>query len=161
MPIAGGTPPYPGGGPKPGGGGGIPPKPGGGIPGMPMPIGGGPPKPGGGGGGPAASAPANCPWYGPWYGMPGGGIGVVVTAGPEGAEGPNAASALSVAGGGRAVTGSALFFRACAASRRSAAVPCRSPFPSFLNAYCTVMALFIRNWPFIASIAPSADSKSV
>lgn len=65
------------------------------------------------------------------------------------------------AGGGRAATGNALFFLACAASKRSAGVPCRSPLPSFLKAYCTVIALFIRNWPFIDSIAASEDSKSV
>lgn len=57
--------------------------------------------------------------------------------------------------------GSTLFLRACWASMRSASVPCRSPFPSFLNAYWTVTALFIRYWPFIDSIAASADSKSL
>ena len=31
--------------------------------------------------------------------------------------------------------------RVCSASSRSAGVPCRSPFRSFLNAYDTVMAL--------------------
>lgn len=65
------------------------------------------------------------------------------------------------AGGGRAATGSALFFRACAARRRSAGVPCRSPLPSFLNAYWTAIALFMRYCPFIASTAASDDSKSV
>ena len=33
---------------------------------------------------------------------------------------------------------------ACAANNLSAAVPCRSPLPSFLKAYCTVMGLFIK-----------------
>ena len=99
-------------------------------------------KPGGGGG--AARAPANWPWYGPWKPGPGG-------------RAPNAIGA----GGGLAATGRALFFRAWAARRRSAEVPCRSPLPSFLNAYCTVMALFIKNWPFIDSMAPSDASKSV
>ena len=65
------------------------------------------------------------------------------------------------AGGGLAATGRALFLRACAASNLSADVPSRSPLPSFVNAYWTVMALFIRNCPFIDSIAPSEDSKSV
>ncbi len=141
-----------------------------GIPGIPciipgMPIGGaimpGGPIPGGGmpiciggrivccwenpgGGGGAARAPANCPWYGPW--KPG-----------IGGRAPNAIGA----GGGRLETGSALFFRAWAANRRSAGVPWRSPLPSFLKAYCTVMALFMRNCPFIDSIAASEDSKSV
>jgi hypothetical protein len=30
-----------------------------------------------------------------------------------------------------------------------------------LKAYWTVIALFMRNWPFIASIAASDDSKSL
>ena len=65
-------------------------------------------------------------------------------------------------GGGAPGIGIALFFRACAASSRSAAVPCRSPFdpvPSFLNAKPTVTGLFMRNWLFIDSIAASAASK--
>jgi hypothetical protein len=41
---------------------------------------------------------------------------------------------------------------------RSAGVPCRS-FVSFLNAYWTEIGRFIRNWPCIASIAASDDSK--
>jgi len=58
----------------------------------------------GGGGGAAASAPANCPWYGPVN--PGTGC-----------------TAPYVAGAGRGANGSALFFRACPANSRSAAVP--------------------------------------
>lgn len=145
IPMPGGI--MPGGAPKPGGGGGgAKPAAAGLKTGM---LGGGggiaPPgptvcwgvKPGGGGG--WARAPANWPWYGPWKGiiMPG------------------------VAAGGRAETGRALFLRACAARRRSAGVPWRSPLPSFLKAYCTDIALFIRNWPFMASMAASEDSKSV
>lgn len=56
--------------------------------------------------------------------------------------------------------GSALFFFASAASSRSAGVPWRSPWPSFLKAYWTVMALLARYWLFIDSIAASAASKS-
>lgn len=47
----------------------------------------------------------------------------------------------------------------CAASKRSAAEPCRSPFESFLNAYDTDMGLLQRYCPFIASIAASEASK--
>jgi hypothetical protein len=65
------------------------------------------------------------------------------------------------AGGGRAATGNALFLRAWAARSLSAEVPCRSPLPSFLKAYWALMALFMRNWPFMDSMAASEDSKSV
>jgi hypothetical protein len=41
---------------------------------------------------------------------------------------------------------------------RSAGVPCRS-FVSFLKAYCTEIGRFMRNWPCIASMAASDDSK--
>jgi hypothetical protein len=44
---------------------------------------------------------------------------------------------------------------------RSASVPCRSPLPSFLNAYWQVIGLFMRNCPFIDSSAASDASKSV
>jgi hypothetical protein len=57
-----------------------------------------------GGGGAAANAPANWPWYGPV--KPG-----------MGCAAPYAAAA------GRGASGSALFFLACAAKSRSAAVP--------------------------------------
>ena len=52
-----------------------------------------------------------------------------------------------------------VFFGAFAARSLSAADPCLSPFPSFLRAYETVMDLLARNWPFMASMAASADSK--
>lgn len=47
----------------------------------------------------------------------------------------------------------------CAANKRSAAEPCRSPFESFLNAYDTVIGRLQRYCPFIASIAASDASK--
>lgn len=73
---------------------------------------------------------------------------------------PNEFMSAAGAGGGREDIGNAMFFRACVASNRSAAVPWRSPFPSFLNAYWTSISLFIKYLWFIASIAASADSKS-
>jgi len=45
-----------------------------------------------------------------------------------------------------------------AASMRSFADPCRSPFESFLNANATEMARLARNCPFMASMALSAAS---
>ena len=54
---------------------------------------------------------------------------------------------------------STLFFFAWAARARSAWSPWRSPLPSFLKAYCTVISLFIRNWPCIFAIASSEASK--
>jgi hypothetical protein len=42
--------------------------------------------------------------------------------------------------------------------RKPDEVPCRS-LPSFFMAYFTVIALFIKNCPFIASMAASEDSK--
>ena len=47
----------------------------------------------------------------------------------------------------------------CAASRRSAAEPCRSPLASLLNAYETEIGLLQRYCPFIASIDASEASK--
>jgi hypothetical protein len=68
-------------------------------------------------------------------------------------------------GGGAAGAIEALFFLACAAKSRSASVPCRSPpapaeAPSddFLNAYWTVMVLFMRKPLSIAAMAASEDS---
>jgi len=114
---------------KPGGGGGGYPWPGlnmgnppGGGGGIPIPMGGIETAPGtgpggciggcmdmgvnpGGGGGAAASAPANWPWYGPVK------------------PGAGGTAPYAVAGGGREASGSALFFLACDAKSRSAAVP--------------------------------------
>lgn len=47
----------------------------------------------------------------------------------------------------------------CAANKRSAAEPWRSPLESFLNAYDTVIGRLHKYWPFIASIAASDASK--
>lgn len=55
--------------------------------------------------------------------------------------------------GGAAAKVMAPFFRACAANNLSASVPCRSPAESFLKAYCTDTALFIKNCPSMLSIA--------
>lgn len=49
---------------------------------------------------------------------------------------------------------------ACAANNLSAVVPCLSPLPSFLNAYCTVICLPPKNCPFMFSMAISEVSKS-
>lgn len=54
---------------------------------------------------------------------------------------------------------STLFFFACAARARSAWSPWRSPLPSFLKAYCTVISLFMRYWPCMFAIASSEASK--
>lgn len=99
------------------------------------------------GAGGAARAPANWPGaYGvALTGRPGIAPAVGGIPGAAGAAGPKAASALSDAGGGRAVTGNALFFLAWAARSRSAGVPCLSPLPSFLKAYWQDTALFIKN----------------
>lgn len=125
---------------NPGGGGG-----GGAIP-IPIPIGIGMPNPGcaagnPGGGGGGGRIPLYCGM--PAYPCPGGGI--------IGGGG-------GIGGGAPTPCGKALFLRAWAASNRSAGVPCRSPLPSFLNAYETVTGLFMRNWPFIDSIAASDAS---
>ncbi len=159
----------PGGGGMPGGyipgrGGGMPiPKPGGGG----MPAGKPPPYPypgaaaycencGGGAGipysmppccggmyaGPAANPDAAMPAIGPcWYAIDSGDC-----------LGPVANSVL-----GRLCE--AMLARCCAASKRSAGVPCRSPLVSFLNAYPTEMARLQRNCPFMASMAASLASK--
>jgi hypothetical protein len=57
------------------------------------------------------------------------------------------------------VCGRVTRFGFCAASRRSAAVPCRSPLVSFFSAYETLIGCPARNCPFIVSIARSEDSK--
>ncbi len=46
----------------------------------------------------------------------------------------------------------------CAASMRSAGVPCRSPLVSFFSAYETEMGLLHRNCPFMVSMAASLAS---
>jgi len=51
----------------------------------------------------------------------------------------------NVGGGGAEARVIAPCLRACAASRRSASVPCRSVGLSFLKAYWTLIALFIKN----------------
>lgn len=76
-----------------------------------------------------------------------------IAAGAEGAFGMT--SAAGIAG---MFTSIPCFF-ACAASALSAASPCRSPLPSFLYAYCTVISLFMRYCPCMFAIASSDASK--
>jgi len=46
-----------------------------------------------------------------------------------------------------------------AAKSRSAMPPCLYPLVSFLRAYCTLICLPEKYWPFICAIARSEDSK--
>lgn len=63
---------------------------------------------------------------------------------------------IACAGGASGRTPWAL---ACAANMRSAGSPWRSPFPSFLYAYCTDIARSSRVWPCMFATASSAASK--
>src|SRR3954471_16052577 len=80
--------------------------------------------------------------------------GPLTAAGPVGAVAGGAIWALMWKAGGRGCcSGTMLCFLPSAASLRSASSPWRSPLPSFLYAYSTVMALLSRYWPFMVAWA--------
>ncbi|KAF1765171.1 hypothetical protein GCK72_005123 [Caenorhabditis remanei] len=153
----GGIPPIGGPNRDGGGGGGIP-----GIPGGPGVL------PGGGGGGGHIPVDGGGGGRGVIPGVGGiGGIGggIGVTLGGGGGTGGYCPGypfvGIPINGGGwypgRPVACAAM--AACTPGIASAAVPCRSPFESLLNAYETVIARLHKNCPFIASNAVSEASK--